>query len=233
MSFSHFAMPATLAAGGRAQGTTWRRVPRVLRIVTVLKGGPVIARRGSVPERTGTITNPWVVFALLVEVGTLVGYFRWAGPLVLPIATLCGISLVIGGVWWAIRGSWTGFLLVGVAVGVPGFMLWHPHHLARVVRDRMGDYQAALPAIFAADAARCPHHTFLHNWCEVHDLLPDRFRSLSQTVAVSGAGDEPLAVLFHLLPGRHAIVAYAPTWQPREPSLYRSLGNGWLTTLPR
>jgi uncharacterized membrane protein (UPF0136 family) len=81
-------------------------------------------------ERTRSITNPWVVIALLVEVGTLVGYFRLAGALVLPVATLCGISLVIGAGRWALRGSWAGFLLVGVAVGVPGFMLGYPQHLA-------------------------------------------------------------------------------------------------------
>jgi hypothetical protein len=184
-------------------------------------------------ERTRLITNPWVVFGLLVEVGTLGGYFRFAVELALPAAILCGIALVIGAGRWALRGSWAGFLLVGVAVGVPGFMLSYPHHLARVVRDHMGEYQAALPAVFAADAARCPHHTLLNNWCEVRDLLPDRFRQLGQTVAVSRDGDKPPAVFFHLLPGRHAIVAYAPTWQPRGPSPYRSLGNGWLTTLPR
>jgi uncharacterized membrane protein (UPF0136 family) len=184
-------------------------------------------------ERTGSITNPWVVFGLLVEVGALVGYFRLGMVLVLPVAILCGIFLVIAAARRGLRGSWAGFLLLSVAVGVPGFMFWYPHHLARVVRDRMAEYQAALPSIVAADAARCPHHTYLNYWCEVHDLLPDRFRSLSQTVAVSGAGDEPLAVLFHLLPGRHAIVAYAPAWQPGKPGPYRSLGTGWLTTLPR
>jgi hypothetical protein len=184
-------------------------------------------------ERTRFIMNPWVVFGLLVEVGTLVGYFRLGMELVLPVAILCSISLVFPAGSWALRGYWAGFLLVGVAVGVPGFMLWYPHHMARVVRDRMAEYQAALPSIFAADAARCPHHTYMNYWCEVHDLLPDRFRSLSQTVAVTGAGDEPLRVLFHLLPGRHAIVAYAPTWRPGGPGPYRSLGDGWLTTLPR
>ena len=184
-------------------------------------------------ERTRSITNPWVVLALLIEAGTLVGYFRLAGELLLPVAIFCSISLVVGAGRRALRGSWAGFLLVGVAVAVPGFMFWYPHHLARVVRDRMGDYRAALPAIFAADTARCPRHTYLHYWCDVHDLLPERFRSLSQAVAVAGTGDEPPAILFHLLPGRHAIVAYAPTWRTSEPGPYRSLGNGWLTTLPR
>ena len=206
---------------------------RVAQAITASKGGPVIAPFRSMTERTRSATNRWVVLGLVVEVGILVGYLRVAAELVLPVAILCGVALVIVASRRALRGSWVGLLLVGVAVGVPGFMLWYPHHLTRVVRNRIADYQAALPAIFAADAAKCPHHTRLDNWCEVHDQLPDRFRSLSQTVAVSGTGDEPPAVLFHLLPGRHAIVAYAPTWQLRGPSPYRTLGNGWLTTLPR
>jgi hypothetical protein len=208
-------------------------VLRTYRIVRALKSGLVVAPVGSMAQHTRSITNPWVVFGLFVEAGTLVGYFRLSAQLVIPMALLCGIVLLIRGAWWALRGSWAGFPLVGVAVAVPGFMLWYPHHLARVVRDSMAEYQAALPAIFAADAVKCPHHTMLSRWCEVRDLLPDRFRSLSSTVAVSGDGNEPSAVLFHLLPGRLAIVTYAPAWRPGGPSRYRDLGNGWLTTLPR
>ena len=195
-----------LAAGRGLHGRSLARVLRVLRVVTALKGGPVVAQGGSMAERTRYTRNPWVVFGLLVEVGTLVGYFRLAGTLVLPgVAILCGIALVIGAARWSLRGSWAGFLLLGVAVGVPDScfgipITWHgsfararfqPHYL-----------QSSPLTLRGARITRC---------CTAGDRFTISCRTdFARSVRrwrFTGAGDEPLAVLFHLLPGRHAVVA--------------------------
>jgi hypothetical protein len=182
-----------------------------------------------------SFANPWVIAALTIQVGAAVASLHAFAPLVFPIALVMAICCLIGGGNWALRGSPVGILLVVIGVGSPGFMLWYPHHLGHFVRDHMAEYRAAVPIILAADAAHCGHTAeLLPKICELRDVLPHELRPLGQSISVDYEEGKPV-VFFRVIPGRHALVVYAPGWPAELPpgSLYWYLGDGWHTTLPR
>jgi hypothetical protein len=133
-----------------------------------------------------------------------------------------------------VRGSPVGLLLVAVGFASPGFMLWYPRHLGHFVRDHMAEYRAAVPVVLAADAAHCRHTAgLLPERCELRDVLPRELLPLGQSISVEYSDGKPV-VFFRLIPGRHTLLVYAPSWgaEPSPGSLYRNLGDGWHTTLP-
>jgi hypothetical protein len=182
-----------------------------------------------------SLANPWVAVGLAIQLGAAVAFLYGFWPFVFGVAILVGIGCLIGGGDWALRGSAIGILLVLAGVGSPAFMLWYPSHLGHFVREHIVEYQAAVPLALAADKARCRHKPEpLDDWCQVRDLLPSEVRCLARSIHVQYSEGKPV-VFFHLIPGRIGTLVYAPGWPatlyPGSP--YRSLGDGWHTTLPR
>jgi hypothetical protein len=176
-----------------------------------------------------SFANPWVIFALVIQIGAaLASTYGFVVLLVAP-ASLMAICCLIGGGDWAIRGSPAGILVVVVGIASPAFILWYPHHLGHFVRDHMAEYQAAIPTILATDAAHCPQTDKLPETCELRDLLPPELHPLARSIWVYSDG-----VFFKLFHDRLGFLAYAPGWPTPLPahSIYRSLGGGWYTILP-
>jgi hypothetical protein len=195
--------------------TAWRTMSRT----RLLRSGPSFA-------------NPWVIFALVVQIAAALASTYGFAPLLLAPAALMAICCLIGGGDWAIRGSPAGILVVVVGIASPAFILWYPRHLGHFVRDHMAEYQAAIPTILAADAAHCPQTDKLPETCPLQDLLPSEFRTLARSIWVYSDGKP--AVFFKLVHDRHGYLVYAPGWSTPRPAhdIYRSLGGGWYTTLP-
>jgi len=187
-------------------------------------------------RRSGpSFANPWVIVGLVTQLGAALASTYGFFVLLLPIALLMGLCCLIGGGDWAIRGRTVGLVLVAIGIGSPIFMLWYPRHLGHFARDHIADYRAAVPVVLAADAAHCKHSPDrFFDSCEVRDLLPPQLRSLGRSIRVQYSDAQPV-VFFQLVHDRHGLMVYAPGWpeQPRSGSIYRSLGDGWHTSLPQ
>ena len=195
--------------------------------------GPACASAGSDhmsrlrPERNDSFGNPWVITGLTIQVGAAVASLYGFAPLVVPIAFLMAICCLIAGGNWAVRGSPVGILLVVIGIGSPGFMLWYPHHLGHFARYYMAEYRAAVPVILAVDAAHCSHPAeLLPPRCELRDVLPRELRTLGQSISVDYQDEKPV-VFFRLMPGRNALLVYAPGWSAKP---YSALPTGTSAT---
>jgi len=190
----------------------------------------LLPRRRSGPS----FANPWVIVGLTTQIGAALASTYGFVVVLFPIALLMGLCCLIGGGDWAIRGRTVGLVLVAAAIGSPAFMLWYPRHLGHFARDHIADYRDAIPVVLAADAAHCKHsRDRFFDSCEVRGLLPPQLRSLGRSIRVEYSDEQPV-VFFQLIHERHGLVVYAPGWpeQPRSDSIYRSLGDGWHTSLP-
>jgi hypothetical protein len=106
---------------------------------------------------------------------------------------------------------------------------------ANFALNRLSEYQAALPTVLELDVAHCRHppagsleESRYH--CELQQLLPDRFKGLAQRITVGHPEGGPV-VMFLIMHHSRMLVVHAPQWPAVDHSPYRSLGNGWHTTL--
>jgi hypothetical protein len=179
----------------------------------------------------------WLIAASAVQFVFLAGYLNGVVVLLFPVVVLLGLGFVVVALSVCVKRPGFAGALIGISISGLGLMSAYGAYVSWAVRARLGEYQAALPEVLAAERAHCARPSasstgLLPDSCDLQDHLPPWFDSMAQRVLSQREGDE-LTVFFVLRGGPRWLLIYAPARPAVDSSPWHSLGNGWFTTVPQ